>query len=204
MQYGSAPPQQPYRARPPIDPSGLRPKAGWYALCALPFALGLAGAAIFAVLAVRAFPDEPRQFTAPGALVLRLDQAEPQTIYLHRRKGGPALAGVPDCSVREARSERSVALRQAGNTTITLGSDSYESALDFDPPAGGSYRVSCRPARGTELQSLAVGERLGFGRLALRIVAAVGSFLLGGVLGAVVIAVVAVRRHRHKRRLELS
>jgi hypothetical protein len=202
VQQGWGPPQQPSWARPRIDGALLRPKAGWYALCALPIVLGVAAAAVFVVLAVRAFPDRPAAFTAPGGHELRLHRAEDQTIYLHSRRGRPKLGGVPDCSVRNARTRRAVAVRQSGSATITIGNDRYEAAIDFDPPSAGAYRVSCAPARGLPSQPLAVGERVRLGRFALVVVAAIGSFLVGLLLGGAVIAVVAIRRHSHKRRLE--
>lgn len=203
MQHGWGPPQQPYWAKPRIDRSLLRPKAGWYALSVLPFVLGVAALATFIVLAVGAFPEEPTPFVAPGTHVLRLDHPEDQTIYRHSRTGGvAAVGGVPNCSVRNQRTERSVPVRQSGTTTLTLGADKYEAMIDFDPPSAGTYRVTCQPTAGAASQPLAVGERLRFGRFALLIGAAIVSFLLGGLLGAVVIAVVAVMRNSHKRRLE--
>jgi hypothetical protein len=166
-------------------------------------ALGVAAAAILVVLAVRAFPDEPRPFTAPAHFDLRLKAGEEQTIYRHTRGAEvPSLSTTPSCTVRNLRTERLVPLRQAGNTTIGVNQNTYVTELDFEPPADGAYLLRCQPAAGAISQPLAIGKSPHLARFGLRIVAAIGSFVLGLLFCGGVIAFVAIRRHSHKRRLE--
>jgi hypothetical protein len=206
VQSGWGPPQYPPPtgwAKPRIDRSLLRPKAGWYAAAAIPAALGVAATAILVVLAVRAFPDEPRPFTAPARLQIRLEAGEGQTIYSHTKGAEvPSVSGTPSCTVRNLRSERLAPLRQAGNTTISVNENTYVTELDFEPPADGAYLIRCRPAAGVIAQPLALGKSPHLARFGLSIVAAIGSFVLGLLFCGGVIAFVAIRRHSHKRRLE--
>jgi hypothetical protein len=205
MQSGWGPPQYPPPtawARPRIDKSLLRPKAWWYAAAAIPLALGVAATAIFVVLAVRAFPDEPRQFRAPASLELHLKANEEQTIYRQTRGAGvPGLTFTPSCTVRRLGTGQLVPVRGSGSTTLTFGGNKYVTQLKFGPPAAGAYRVTCRPF-GTDSQPLAIGESPHLARFGLRIVAAIGSFVLGLLLCGGAVAFVAIRRHSHKRRLE--
>jgi hypothetical protein len=199
--YGPGP--VPGWARPPIDTRLLRPKAWLYALSAIPVALGLGVAALCIVLAVRAFPDEPQPFTAPHTLIVRLDGGDEQTIWAQTRGAAdPSVDAPPRCVVRNRGSERFVPLSRAGNTRLTINGNRYETELDFSPPADGVYSVHCRPAFGTEVQALALGDSPHLARFGALIVGAIASFLLGLVLCGGVIALVAVLRHRHKRRLQ--
>lgn len=199
--YGHGP--QPGWARPRIDRSLLRPKAGWYAAAAIPLLLGIAGLATCVVLAVNAFPGRPHAFTAPGARELRLKKGDDQTIYRHTRgAGAPSPGGTPACAVRELRSERPIPLRSSGSLTLSLDRDTYVAELDFDAPLSGVYRVSCKPAAGARSQALAVGERPRLALFGVLVVAAIASIALGIVLTGAVIALVAIRRNSHKRRLE--
>jgi hypothetical protein len=200
VQWGTPP--TPW-ARPRIDKSLLRPKAWWYATAAIPLILGVAAAAIFAVLAVRAFPDQPRPFTAPARLQLRLSAGEDQTIYSHTRGAEvPSVSANPSCVVREVATQRPVPMRQAGNTRISTSRNTYVTELDFQAPADGAYLVRCQPSAGVIAQPLAIGKSPRLARFGLRIVAAIGSLVLGVLVGGGVVAFVAIRRHSHKRRLE--
>jgi len=163
----------------------------------------VAAAAIFVVLAVRAFPDEPRPFTAPARLQVHLKAGEEQTIYRHTKGAqAPSLDFRPSCTVRNLRTERLVPLRQAGDTTISVNENTYVTELDFEPPEGGAYLVNCRAGLGERVEPLAIGKSPHLARFGLRIVAAIGSFVLGVLFCGGVIAFVAIRRHSHKRRLE--
>jgi hypothetical protein len=188
---------------PPIDSARLRPRSWWYATAAIPGLLGVAGLALCIVFAIDAFPGDPAPFTAPGSKVLRLDAGQEQTIYRHTRGAGVASqAGTPVCHVRNVRNEREVPLDRTGSTTYTINDDSYVSEYDFDPPTAGEYRVSCRPTQDVAGQPLAVGDRGNFGLFGGLIAGAIASFVLGLMLAGGVIALVAVLRHRHKRRLQ--
>jgi hypothetical protein len=198
--YGYSPP--PGWARPRIDRSLQRPKAWWYATAAIPLVLGVAGTALCIVLAVRAFPDEPRAFATLDPVRLDLKAGEDQTIYRQARGGAPTLTATPSCTVRNELTERTVTVRRSGNTTLTFNGRRYESELDFDVPKDGVYRVACRPVVGPNPQPLAVGERPHLARFGALVVGAIASFGLGVLLTAGAIALVAVLRHSHKRRLE--
>jgi hypothetical protein len=199
--YGHGP--VPSWARPPIDKRLLRPRAWWYAVAAIPPLLGVGLAALFIVLAVRAFPGEPRPFTAPHTLIVRLDGGEDQTIWSQTRGTSvPSVDAPPSCVVRNRDSERSVAVSRAGNTTLTLNGNRYETQLNFTPPTDGTYSVACRPALGAGPQALALGERPHLARFGAYIVGAIAAFGLGVLLCGGAVALVAVLRHRHKRRLQ--
>jgi hypothetical protein len=190
-------------AKPRIDRSLLRPKAGWYAAAAIPVALGVAATAIFVVLAVRAFPDRPKEFFAPGTVTV--DAGEDQTIYFHTRESFREPAADPErpeCRVTWLEHDSPIRVRHAGKLTLTLGEDQYVAEFDFDVRQRGHYRVRCSQPPNVDGYPLAVGERAHLARFGLSIVAAIGSFVLGLLFCGGVIAFVAIRRHSHKRRLE--
>jgi hypothetical protein len=195
--YGQQPPP-----RPPIDSRLLRPRAGWYAAAAVPLVLGLAAMALFIVLAVRTFPDEPRPFLAPGDTQLRLAKGKDQTIYRHTRGSGYLSShDAPSCTVRRIPGGRGVRLGNAGSTTLSYGEDEYVTELHFEPPANGHYLIRCEapPARHVPL---AVGNRPRLAVFGATIVAAIASAGLGVLLAIGVAVLVAVLRSRHKRRLQ--
>src|SRR2546421_157730 len=152
--YGYGPPSTPW-ARPRIDSSLLRPKAWWYAAAAIPLVLAVAGAALCIVLAVRAFPHEPRAFVAPDPGRPDLKAGDDQTIYRQARGGAPTLSATPSCAVRNVLTGRTVTVRRSGNTTLTFNGRRYEGELDFDVPTDGVYRVTCGPVVGPNPQPLA-------------------------------------------------
>jgi hypothetical protein len=154
------------------------------------------------VLAVRAFPDEPRAFATPDPVRLDLKAGDDQTIYRQTRGAGPTVTATPSCAVRNELTGRTVTVRRSAQTTITVFGRRYESELDFDVPTDGVYRVACRPVVGPNPQPLAVGERPHLARFGALVVGAIASLGLGVLLAGGVIALVAVLRHTHKRRLE--
>jgi hypothetical protein len=155
------------------------------------------------VLAVHAFPDEPRPFVAPHTFDLRLQEGEDQTIWRHTRGASdPSADAPPSCTVRDRRNERTAPVTRAGNLTLTVGGSRYEAELNFSPPAEGLYSVSCRPAPGAQVQALAIGKRPHFARFGALVVGAIAGVGLGVLMCGGAIALVAVLRHRHKRRLE--
>ena len=196
---------QPYwqpPAKPPIDSKRLRPRSGWYAAIALPLVLGAGAMAVFVVLAVHAFPDEPSSFLAPGGPRLDLDKAEDQTIYRHVRGSGyPSPAGTPSCTVRGLPDGPRVPLHDAGSTTLTFGDDEYRAGLHFEPPADGRYLVRC-DARLDRHVPLAVGKRPRLAVFGAMVLGAIASGGLGVLLAVGAGVLVAVLRNRHKRRLQ--
>jgi hypothetical protein len=206
-QYPQQPPygygSPPGWARPQIDRSRLRPKAWWYAAAAIPPAIGIGLAALFIVLAVHAFPDEPRPFVAPHTMILHLGKGEDQTIWRQTRGASdPSVNAPPSCVVRDEASGRPVPVTQAGSTTLTVNGNRYVTELNFSPPADAVYAVACRPAPGAEVQALAIGKHPHLARFGAFVVGAIATFGLGLLLCAGAVALVAVLRHRHKRRLE--
>ena len=205
------PPQQPpqYHApapkRPPIESSRLRPRARWYWLTALPLVIGAVAAALLAVATVKAFPDEPDPFSAPGGPTERLEGGEDYTIFSRSRESAfdarPS-PPTPDCEVISLPRGDRVELDDAGNTTISFGGTEYRTQLHLTAPSTGRYEVSCQPGSAFGTQALAFGERPNLGRFGVLLGSAIGSFVLALLLAAVIAAVVAVRRYRHKRRLQ--
>jgi hypothetical protein len=104
--------------------------------------------------------------------------------------------------VRNSNSERFVPVSRAGNTTLTVNGNRYETQLNFSPPSDGAYSVACRPALGADVQALAIGKRPRFARLGALVVGAIAAVGLGVLLCGGAVALVAVLRHRHKRRLQ--
>jgi hypothetical protein len=179
----------------------LRPKARWYWLSAIPFVLGLVAMTVFIVLAVKAFPGDPDEFTAPGGPTLTLEEGEKKTIY-RQTSGFGASTAEPRCRVVDAATERPLELDEAGSFTFTTGGDEYAAELHFEAPSAGSYEVDCAGPFGGSEQALAVGDRVSFGSFGLAIGGAIAAPLLGFLISVVMAIIVAVRRNRHKKRLQ--
>ena len=207
------PPQQPYYQqpqyqpppqRPPLESSRLRPRARWYWLTLLPLVIGVVATTLLAIAAVNAFPDEPRSFRAPGGLTERLEGGEDYTIFTRRPESEFDFndAPTPDCEVASLPSGDRVELDDAGDTTVTHDDWEYRTQLHLKAPRTGRYEISCDPGPAFGDAGLAFGERPNFGRFGVLLGSAIGSFVLALLLSAVIAAIVAVRRHRHKRRLQ--
>jgi hypothetical protein len=143
------------------------------------------------------------EFVAPGSTTVRLDNSEERGIYVQTQ--GSELGTVPapsgselGCSVRAAGGRR-VVTTKLGGVTLSSGGDEYEGRLWFEAPAGGRYRVDCRP---TARVPIAVGPKI----TALELVLRIGGIFVAAFLGlggaAAIIAVVYLRRGSHKRRLQ--
>jgi hypothetical protein len=195
------PPYWQPQPRPPINSKLLRPRAGWYAAIAVPLVLGAAAMAVFVVLAVRAFPDEPKPFLAPGGPELHLEKGKDQTIYSHTRGSGYVSQGTPNCKVKRLPDGPVVRLRNAGPTTLTFGDDGYAAELHFEPPADGDYLIRCEAPPGRH-EPLAVGNRPRLAVFGAMVVGAIVSAGLGVLLAVGSGVLVAVLRSRHKRRLQ--
>ncbi len=197
-QYFQPPPQ-----RPPIESSRLRPRPRWYWLSLLPFVIGLVAATLLGIATINAFPDEPDGFTAPGGPTERLEGGEDYTIFTREPEfGSSASPSAPDCDVVSLPGGDRVPLRDAGNTTLTFAGDEYKTQLHLTAPRSGRYEVSCDPQGAFGTTSLAFGERPNLGRFGLLLGSAIASIALGVLLAIVWAVVVALRRHRHKRRLQ--
>lgn len=194
---------QPPPKRPPIESSRLRPRARWYWLSLLPLVIGLVGMAFLIVAAIDAFPEEPERFTAPGGPTERLEEGEDYTIFTSEPEfGTSASPPAPDCEVVSLPGGDRVSLRDAGNTTLTFDGDEFKTQLHLTAPRTGRYEVSCDPSGAFGGQNLAFGERPNLGRFAVIVGSGIASIALGVLLAAVIAIVVALRRHRHKRRLQ--
>ena len=165
--------------------------------------LGGALLALFVVLAVHAFPDEPKPFLAPRTVRLTLETGKDQTIYRQTRGSGyVSLDETPSCNVRRAPNGAFLPLRRhSGSTTLGFGTDKYVAELHFEPPTDGVYVIRCGAPFGRRVP-LAVGNRPHLGRFVVFLVAAIASGGLGTLLAAGVGVLVAVLRGRHKRRLQ--
>ncbi|MEA2442996.1 MAG: hypothetical protein QOJ12_288 [Thermoleophilales bacterium] len=212
---GYPPPEQPYpywqqhqwpqpQWRPPpyIDPKVLKPSRLWYWLSPIPALIGLALCAVFVVQLIDRFDTNLTHLRAPGTVQLTLDAGDQRGIYVQTAGAVGSRAVSPDdlrCSVREVASERSVEIRDSSGFTLTLNNDEYVERLRFDAPRAGRYAVTCSEPPGVPL---AVGTHLSFREFALPIIGAIASFLIGGALTAAIAVVVAVKRSRHKQRLQ--
>jgi hypothetical protein len=206
--YGYQPPPYPYwqqpQWRPPpyIDPKVLKPSRLWYWVAPIPALIGLVLCAVFVVQFVDRFDTNLTHLRTPGTVQLTLDAGDERGIYVQTAGalGAQSVsAGDLRCSVREAASERSVELHDASGFTLTLNNDEYVERLRFKAPRAGRYAVTCSEPPGVPL---AVGKHLALREFALPAIGAIASFLIGAALTTAIAVVVAVKRSRHKQRLQ--
>ena len=119
-----------------------------------------------------------------------------RTIYSEDPSTGVPATARPACHVIDVATARAVPTRPAGLLTLTLGDDVYQSLAHFDVDRDGRYRIECSASAPLDM---AVGPRLQLFRSAGRIVAAIGTGLVALALGATIIAVTAVKRHRRRK-----
>ncbi len=158
----------------------------------------VAGAVVAAVL-LFSFVDDltgASRFTTGRPVEAELGAGAERTIYTAVNSAGSPSVLEPACQVTELASGQPVPTRPAGAVTLTLGDDVYRSLAHFEVSRDGRYRVACNAGTTTEM---AVGPRLRVFRSAGRIVAAIGTGVLALALGATIIAVTAVKRHRRQK-----
>jgi hypothetical protein len=202
--YGYYPPQAYYQPPPRIDPKQLKPSRTWYWLGAIPAVVGTIVAIVFAVQFVDRLDPHIDNFRSNHTAVVHLNSGD-RAIYVQTRRRGTPLrvpAGDLRCNVSFIRTiggdPQPVAVHHTSGSTLDLNDDSYAAEYKFHAPHDGPYRVICE---GPEGMRLAIGPHLSFGLFA-PLVAAIGAFLLGGLLTVVMEVVTGVRRSNHKQRLQ--
>lgn len=195
---------------PEIDRRLLRPHAALYALAPVVFAAGLAIAALLAVGVVRELAVPIVELHAPGAIRLHLHRHTGRTIYLQTRGSSLGRIRAADADPLRLRCSVSgpggtpVKLSPASSSLkLTLTRDSYRAKLDFSTSRPGDYEVRCADrSDATRPLPLAVGPRIGSGRVIGGILGVFAAFFAGLALAAIVVIATAITRRRHRRRLE--
>ena len=162
-------------------------------------------AVILFVTTIEDLSGDIKPLRAPGSVTVELDKDEGRTIYRQvvadgRQVETPSAFGLDlDCDVT---GPSPVKVDSTGGFTLTRGNDQYTSEFNFEVDRAGAYRVRCRPEGSDRRIRLAVGPRvpvLGFiGRVFGMLALGFGGLLLSGGL----VALVAVLRYNHRRRLE--
>ena len=160
--------------------------------------LGFLVAAALVASFVRNVAGPLSRFSTVRPVEVELGAGAERTIYRDAATLTPA--GAVACQVVEVATGRSVPTTPAGGLTLTRGSEEYASLADFEVDQAARYRVACA-ADNAHPVGLAVGPRVRILGSVARVFAAVGSVVVALLLGAAIVAVTAVKRHRHRRRL---
>lgn len=162
----------------------------------------LAVGVVIAALLVFSFVDQVSgvsRFTTNRPVEADLSAGDERTIYA----GRPARASFPPepaCQVAEVATGSTVPTTPASSFTLTLGDDEFRSLVHFEVDHDGRYRVSCSAHRARPVP-MAVGPRIGVVASIGRIFGAFAVGVASLALSAVTIAVTAVKRNQHRRRL---
>ncbi len=165
----------------------------WYGLAAVPLFLGGVTALLLGLVFVRHVTGPLSRFSTERPLERQLPAGAERTIYSYEDPGDI------HCSVTEVATGRDVSAVPSAGITLTIGDQELQSVARFEVERAGLYRVSCSAPDPTRL---AVGPRLRVFREVGRVFAAIFALLGGAALAAVVVTIVAVRRHQHRRRLQ--
>ncbi|MFK4087606.1 hypothetical protein ACI2LF_26085 [Kribbella sp. NPDC020789] len=149
------------------------------------FVVGLALTAFFVVRIVTLAPVSPQPVGA-DATAVRLEE-KGMTIY-----ASIPILEVP-CRVKDSQAGDVPIVQPRGTEQITVDGDSwYVVARSQDPVPAGDYTVTCIDKQTSA--SYAVGPRSTVAGFILSIFGAIGSFLVFGALGGVLLVIGIVRR----------
>lgn len=179
--------------------SQVRPSRAWYALAAAILVVGGVGAVL---LVVSVFKDVAgvSRFGTNRPVEANLEAGDQRTIYAGVDASG--FAREPTCRVADAGSGAVVPTTEASSSlTLTLGEDEFRPLANFEIERDGRYRVSCSMGTARAVP-MAVGPRIGIARSVSRVLGAIALGLVSLALAAATIAVTAVKRNRHHRRLQ--
>ena len=124
-------------------------------------------------------------------------------MYVSRAAVAGALGQEPECQVTDVASGQDVATSASRAVDLTLGDEEFRSLASFRVDRDGRYRVRCSNPGGEPVR-MAVGPRIRVLRSVARVFAAIGVGLVSLGLTAAVVAVTAVKRNQHRRRLDPS
>ncbi len=163
-------------------------------------AVGLAGAALLASSVIKNLTGVSR-FSTSRPVEASLRAGHEGTIYASLAPGPASFSPEPTCEVVDVATGASVPTTSASSVTLTLGDDEFRSLVNFEVDHDGRYRVSCS-ADTTRTVGMAVGPRIGILSSIGRVLGAVAVVVVSLALAAATIAVTAVKRSRHRRRLQ--
>ncbi len=201
---GSDPPWRPPPPPPPagdrVDRGALRPSRAWYGVAGAILVVGLAGAALLASSVFKSLADVAR-FSTNRPVEASLQAGDEGTIYTSTATGASSFSPETTCEVVDVATGAAVPTTTAAPVTLTLGDDEFRSMANFEVDHDGRYRVSCSASTARPVP-MAVGPRIGIFASIGRVFGAVAVVLVSLALAAATIAVTAVKRSRHRRRLQ--
>ena len=158
----------------------------WLAIAC--FVVGLALTGFFVVRIVKTVPTTPQPIES-GVVHLK---DEGLTIY------ASVPVPRPPCEAKDAGGGNVLLEVPNGSEQITINSETwYVVARSVDAVPAGDYAISCRDDE--TAASYFAGPRMSVMAFVLSIFGAIGSLLLFGILGAVLLAVGIVRNRRNNR-----
>ncbi len=176
----------------------MRPRRGWYALGGVLVFLGATVAVALLASFLRNVAGPLSRFSTGLPVEAELDAGAERTIYRDAAQIAPA--GAVSCEVLEVATGQPVRTTPTAGLTLTRGDEEYLSVANFEVSRAGRYRVACSSGSAQPV-ALAVGPRVRILGSVARVFGAIVSGLAGLLLGGAVVAVVAVKRNRHRRRL---
>jgi hypothetical protein len=201
VSYPPPPQPWPYWQPPHIDPRQLKPSRLWYWLAGVPAAIGTILAVVLLVVFIEQLDPDIENFQSNREAAVDL-KAGDRAIYVQVRENDRPIQLPPgrlNCRVSFVGSDSlPLRLERESGSSLDVNTDSYAAEYSFDAPHDGPYSVMCE---GPEGVPLAIGPHLSLGLFA-PLVAAIGSFVLGVILAAVIAIVTAIRRSNHKQRLQ--
>ena len=181
-----------------LNPGAIRPSRLWYGVAGAILVVGMAGAVLLAVSVITDAVGVSR-FSTNRPVEASLQAGDERTIYTGA--ADTSYAPAPTCQVVDVATGAAVPTTSTTGLTLTLGDDELRSLVNFEAEHDGRYRVSCS-ADSARPVGMAVGPRIGILSSVGRIFAAVAVGLVSLGLTAATIAVTAVKRNRHRRRLQ--
>ena len=161
---------------------------------------GLVGAALLVASVFKGLVDVAR-FSTDRSVEASLQAGDDSTIYTSVVTDASSFRAEPACEVVDVATGAPVPTTPASSMTLTLGDDKFRSLANFEAAHDGRYRVSCTAGAAPPIM-MAVGPRIGIFGSVGRVFGAVAVVLVSLALAAATIAVTAVRRNRHRRRLQ--
>jgi len=195
------------------DKQAIRPSAWYYALSAVVF-LGSMGFFVYTLFhGIFHITDNLTQVAVPGAKDLNLQPRLNYTIFLEEESvvdgriyaSKSNLNGLTCRVTSQSTGKRIDTHRATMSTNYNVNGRSGRSVLEFRTEEAGIYQLDCKYEEGTQGPEAVLAVGSGVTEEIFGIVfKGLASFFGGGTLGAVLFAVVFVKRERAKKRTAQS
>lgn len=182
----------------------------WRILWGMPFFLIGGGGFVYLLFhGITHVTDSLTQIVVPGSAQLRLQGGQTYTVFLEDESvvNGKIYSTTESingltCQIVSVQKGTSLAIgKPSANASYSVGGRSGHSVLEFPVPDDGQYLFSCSYGENSKGPETVVAVGAGVGDSITRtVLGSLAALFSGGGLGAVIVAIVLIKRRREKQK----